>query len=315
MLGNTTKTYAAFADQVLEMESLGYLEMVKSKGRNHHTPSLAYQYKINKGKLNKEYHQELQRYRLKLHDGINLDAYFNLDRTTWKHDLPYLEKIHQYIVKNGFPLEDAAAPERSFELVRDEKWIVEQKGSEILNRIGLWEQFRILPVSDPLMFAINPLMIHQQTQLHLIVENKTTYQGLLPVIMKTDFSTLIYGSGNKIVKSIENFTSQYPIEANHIFYYFGDLDQSGITIWNSLNKRQTAIPAYPFYHACLSKPRAYGKTNQRPNEAALNEFLTFFNEEQQIQINELLSKGAYYPQEVLKTKELQHIWEDAEWTR
>src|SRR5690625_2546509 len=313
MIGRPDQTYAMFAKEVLGLEEAGYLTMVESTGRNRRTPSLANQYRINKSLLNKEHHRELQQFRLKFNDAIHLDEYFNLDRSTWERDLPYLEKIHTYIEQHGFPQDDAAAPERSFELVGDEKWISEHQGHEVLHRTQLWDQLRIFPVSDPLMFAINPQQMTNDKQFHLIVENKTTYQALLPVITQTHFSTLIYGSGNKIPKSIENFQNQFPIEAEHIFFYFGDIDNSGITIWHSLNNRERAIPALPFYLAALQKEKVYGKTNQRPNEQALTNFVAYFEEDHQKQIRALLAEGAYYPQEVLKTKELQKIWEESAW--
>src|SRR5699024_7116807 len=116
--------------------------------------------------------------------------------------------------------------------------------------------------------------------LHLIVENKTTYQALLPVLTQTEFSTLIYGSGYKIVKSIENVDHQLPLQGKQRFYYFGDLDRAGITIWNNLNHRKPAVPAYPFYHACLQKTAVPGKTNQRPDPKALQAFFPFFPEKE-----------------------------------
>jgi len=315
MVGRSASTYTKFAEQILKLEETGYLSMVKSTGRNQRTPSLANQYRIHKNLFNQEYHRELQRYRLTFNDAINLDGYFNVDRSTWEKDLPYLEKIHTYIEANGLPKDEAAAPERSFELVGDEKWISEQQGEEVLHRVQLWDRLRIFPVSDPLMFAINPNQVDKDKQLHLIVENKTTYQALLPIITQTNFSTLIYGSGNKIPKSIENFPNQFPVVAKHIFFYFGDIDHSGITIWHSLNNREPAIPALPFYQAALRKEKVHGKTNQRPNEQALISFVAYFAKKQQKQIRALLAEGAYYPQEVLKTKELQKIWEGSSWNQ
>jgi hypothetical protein len=306
-------SYPDFAKKIAELEKEGILEMVKSRGRNQHSPSLAYHYKINKALLNKEYHTELQSYRLKFHPKINLDPYFSLDPAIWGRDVAYLEKIDYYLNTYGFPKEEVPAPERSFELVQDEKWLVEGKGSDVLVRIGLWEDLKILPVSDPLMFAIHPERMEATHHLHLIVENKTTYQALLPELTSTNFTTLIYGSGNKITKSMENFHHQLPIEGEHHFYYFGDVDQSGITIWYTLNNRTKVIPAYPFYLACLQKNAVFGKTNQRPNEVALEKFLQFFSRNVQEKIRTVLHQGAYYPQEILKTRELQQIWREAEW--
>lgn len=304
--------YEEFAILILNLENAGVLDMVKSHGRNNHNPSLAYKYRIHRHALNRMYYQELQTYRLKLHQAINLDIYFNLDYTTWSKDLPYLKAIDSYIKTYGFPVEKVPAPERSFELVGDEKWI-EQGGSDLLQRIQLVDEMKIFPVSDPLMFAVNPTRISTHDHFHLIVENKTTYQAMLPVINKTIFSTLIYGSGNKIPKSIENFYDQFPVDGHHMFFYFGDIDHSGISIWYSLNERQLTVPAIPFYKACLLKDKAYGKTNQRKDKAAIETFCEFFQPATSNRIKALLNEGAYLPQEVLKTKELQQIWLEADW--
>ncbi|WP_307794870.1 Wadjet anti-phage system protein JetD domain-containing protein [Alkalihalobacillus sp. BA299] len=307
-------TYDQFATEVLELEQQSILQMVKSKGRTSRNPSLALQYRINKSLLVEGLHKEIQKYRTQLDHAIQLDTYFSKDPSVWKEDLPYLLKIDQYIKKHSFSLEAVPAPERSFELVADEKWIEEKGGKELLERIGLWERFNIIPVADPLMFAINPKTMKSPDQLHLIVENKTTYQGLLPVLTETIFSTLIYGSGKKIIKSIEQFNSQYPVEANHSFYYFGDVDNEGVSIWYSLSKVQHVELALPFYHACLLKQAATGKENQKGRKEAIDAFLHYFSLEIQSELNVTLGEGKYFPQEILKAKELQQIWKETDWT-
>ncbi|WP_040209093.1 Wadjet anti-phage system protein JetD domain-containing protein [Neobacillus jeddahensis] len=307
------QTYEEFSQTLLTFEQENILTMVQSKGRTTRIPSLAFQYRINKNLIVKDYHLELQHYRRILHTSINLDEYYRKDPSLWHQDLPYLLKIHEYVTTYGFPAEAVPAPERSFELVEDEKWIVEKGGKEVLECIGLYERLKIIPVSEPLMFAINPIKLDEQDQYHLIVENKTTYQGLLPAIKDTVFSTLIYGSGKTVVKSIEQFSMQYPINANHHFFYFGDIDYEGISIWHSLNKRQPAQPAIRFYQHCLEKRPAEGKAYQRPQKEALEHFLPFFPRHEQAQIQLLLEKGLYHPQETLKTRELQQIWRETDW--
>ncbi|MCM3439410.1 Wadjet anti-phage system protein JetD domain-containing protein [Metabacillus halosaccharovorans] len=313
ILANTI-SYQEFAELILDLEKEGVVEMVKIKGRNTRTPSLAYSYRIHKHMLKRDYHDELKQYRLQLHPTIYLDAYFGIKPSQWKKDLPYLLFIHNYLETKGLPEYEVPAPERSVELVGDEKWITDQQGKELLERIRLWSKLKIIPVSDPLMFAVNPAVLSKQLQKHLIVENKTTYQALVDTLPKTDFSTLIYGSGNKIIKSIEQFERQLPIpNRNHIFYYFGDIDRSGIFIWQRLNEKKPTQPAMPFYSACLDKPSLKGKTNQRMDESAIDTFLTFFSEDEKQTIQSVLNKGHYYPQEVLKTNELQQIWRHSEW--
>lgn len=306
-------TYEDFAKIVLQFEEEEILVMVKSKRRTNRSPSLAFQYRINKNELMGDYHKELQHYRSILHPSINLDLYYREDPVIWKNHLPFILKIDQFLKHSSFPKEQVPAPERSYELVGDEKWIVEQGGKEILERIGLFPLLKIIPVSEPLMFAINPIKINEKNQSHLIVENKTTYQGLLPVLTETDFSTLIYGCGKAVIKSIEQFPMQYPIAANHQFFYFGDLDNEGLSIWYSLNNKQAATLAIPFYLACLQKEPAIGKEYQRERIMAIDPFLSYFPFEQQEQIRTLLNNGKYYPQETLKTKELQQIWRDSDW--
>lgn len=300
-------TYEAFADHVLSLETAGILRMIKSAGRNGRHPDLANRYRINKFKIQEEHHQTLQHYRFIFHIEIDLDSYFVESEAVWLADLPYLKKINQYILEKGFPEVAAAAPERSFELVGDEKWIVEKKGETLLRRVGIWDMMKIFPVSDPLMLAINPHLIRNQRQFHLVVENKTTYDALLRVLTQSQFSTLIYGAGWAITKSIENFAMQYPVDGEHVILYFGDIDHAGISIWHRLNERMRAVPAVSFYEACLVKGRSYGKLNQRKNESHVADFLTFFEEKSAREIGGLLMGGAYYPQEVLGSRELQEI--------
>lgn len=315
IMGNFFHTYEEYAGFILKLEQEGILEMVKSKGRTTRNPSLAFQYRINKSLLQTGFHQEIQHYRNKFHPSINLDEYYKKDPSIWRHDLPYLIKIDEYIKTFGFPEESVPAPERSFELVQDEKWLTEKGGKELLERIGLFHSFNIIPVSDPLMFAIHPNLVSKETQFHLIVENKTTYQGLLPALPSTEFSTLIYGSGKKIIHSIEQFQDQYPVNAQHHFFYFGDIDREGVSIWHSLNQKIKAHLALPFYKACLEKQPIAGKEYQRQYTEAQEKFISQFPQKEQEQLAMMFSQGKYYPQEILKSKELQEIWRGSDWNR
>ncbi|WP_026906758.1 Wadjet anti-phage system protein JetD domain-containing protein [Paucisalibacillus globulus] len=308
------QTYEDFAEAILELEAAGILNMVKSKGRTSRVPSLAFLYRINKSLLAESHHKQLQQYRLNLHPLLNLDYYYNQDPSIWDRDRDYIIKLDNYIKTEYLPIEPVPAPERSFELVGDEKWITEKGGKELLERVGLFDRLNIIPVSEPLMFAINPDKVMAPTQYHLIVENKTTYQGLLPALPETVFATLIYGAGKAVIKCMEQFPLQYPVEANHQFYYFGDLDREGISIWYSLFKKHSIRLALPFYLVCLEKEMAKGKEYQKENKEAQDRFLSFFKLEQQQQIHSLLKNGFYHPQETLKTRELQEIWRKSNWT-
>lgn len=287
---------------------------IKSKGTNGKHPSLALGYRIRTRPLQEEFHAELVKARLRLHPLIQLEPYFQLSFAHWFDDLPYLEHIHHYLESRPLPTNHAPAPERSFELVGNEKWITDLGGKELLERIGLWDKLRIIPVSDPLMFAINPSRLYAPVQDHFIVENKTTYQALLPVLPESAMSTLIYGVGNKIVKSIENFHYQYPVKATaHRIHYFGDIDHAGVQIWHRLNNKCQAKPALPFYELALSKTPPVGKNNQLHAKEALEAFSAYFPRDLQNLMATALADGQYYPQEILTTEELQTCWRDMRW--
>ncbi|ADU29355.1 Wadjet anti-phage system protein JetD domain-containing protein [Evansella cellulosilytica] len=305
-------TYEDFSSTILQLEEDNIISMVKSKGRTTRKPSLAKQYRIDKSALTENYHKELQYYRAQLDPSISIDKYYG-NPSDWKTDLPYILKVDEYLKKNFYPTDKVPAPERSYELVGDEKWITENSGKSLLEKINVYDKLNIIPVSDPMMFAINPLKLAESKQLHIIVENKTTYQALLPVITETEFSTLVYGSGKKVIKSIEQFELQYPIKATHQFFYFGDIDREGINIWYSLTKQLEVKLAIPFYLECLKKEAALGKGYQKSNGEAEDKFIRFFPENVREQISTLLKNGKYHPQETLNTNELQKVWRESFW--
>ncbi|NQX67497.1 hypothetical protein HQN90_15350 [Paenibacillus alba] len=313
-------TYEEFSRLILELETAGILQIVQRSGRTVKPPFLAYQYSVQKSHFMQDMHKDIHRVRLQLSPLINLDAYYSLTSSIWEEDRPFIERIDAYLKNNTLPSIPAPEPERSFELVADEKWITEKQGKELLTRIGVWDKLLILPVDDPLMFAVNPYGLAGAVHKHLIVENKTTYQALLQVLPDVPFATLIFGGGYRVTKSIELLPMQLPLrDAAHEFYYFGDIDKEGIHIWHLFNERVLALfgkpasPALPFYRACLSRESASGKENQRDNEQALEAFVSHFTEQEQMIIKRCLTAGGYFPQEILPTHELCTIWRKTAW--
>ncbi|KRE83731.1 hypothetical protein ASG89_11435 [Paenibacillus sp. Soil766] len=314
-------TYEQFAQSVLELEAEKIIQMVQSKGRTGKRPSLAYQYSVQKNRLKVDTHKDIHQARMLLHPDIQLDAYYSLGAEIWEQDKLYIAMIDTYLKEYMLPTTPVPAPERSFELVADEKWITEKRGGELLTRIGLWDKFLILLVDDPLMFAVNPYGLTNEVHRHLIVENKTTYQALLQALPDVPFATLIFGGGYRITKSIELLSMQLPLkDPVHEFYYFGDIDKKGIHIWHLLNEQviklfgRPAKLAFPFYRACLSRKFAKGKEYQRSHEQALQTFTSHFTEEERKIINQCLASGGYFPQEILPSHELCRIWRHTAWT-
>jgi hypothetical protein len=313
----TLDTYDDFAVIVHTLLNEGFIKAVKSHGTNW--KGLPNSFRIQKGIVKQPLMEEIQEMQFKVHPSIELRPYFSTSKKKWLDDKPWIRKIDEYLQINGLPSTYANSSERSYELMKDEKWIDEKGGKAILVKINLYEKLKIMKTPDPLMFAINPshLQPSQRVYKHLIVENKATYAGLIDSLPMTHFTTLIYGSGWKIAASLSQLSKQLGLthqEDEHIIYYFGDLDYEGISIYHYLYEKYEVKLATCFYEAMFRKPFYKGKENQSRNEAAVQHFLHSFSKEDQKIIAGMLEKDGYYPQEVLTMEELHHIWRKALWT-
>lgn len=301
--------YIEFSKTIKDLVEEELLVPVKKHGTNNKKIPLANTYRINKSYFKEKYINEIAMYQLKFDSSIDLQSYFSLNEKQWEEDLPYIEKIHSYLKTNGLPKNKVTAPERSYEILGDEKWIDEKGGKELLKRIGLLEKLKIDSVPDPLMFAINKNRIFNENHIHLIVENKAPFYALLDDIEHTIFTSLIYGAGWSVLGGISVFEKQLGLtECPHKYYYFGDLDYEGIFIWYSLNKRKNIKLGIEFYNYLLEKDYSYGKETQVPNKIAIERFLENFSKDNAKKIQQILKKGGYYPQEGLNKEELIAIW-------
>ncbi|KHD84366.1 Wadjet anti-phage system protein JetD domain-containing protein [Heyndrickxia ginsengihumi] len=310
-VANPLDTYDDFAAAVQALLDEGFIKAVKSHGTNW--KNLPNSFRIQKGKVMQPLIGEIQEMQFKVHPAIDLRPYFSSSKKRWMEDKPWIVMIDQYIQKNGLPTNYTNSSERSYELMKDEKWIDEKGGKAILEKINLFDKLKIMKTPDPLMFAINPtqLLSNQRVHKHLIVENKATYSGLLDSLSTTNFTTLIYGSGWKIASSLNQLSNQLGLtkkEEQHEVYYFGDLDYEGISIYFHLYEKYNVKLAQCFYEALLRKAFYKGKENQTRNDVAFQHFLHYFGKDDQEIIAALFEENGYYPQEALTKEELYTIW-------
>jgi hypothetical protein len=87
----------------------------------------------------------------------------------------------------------------------------------------------------------------------------------------------------------------------HSFFYFGDIDKSGLSICHALNKKQHTKLAIPFK----------GKVNQQKDVEAITACRAELPGGRTIE--KLLEEGFYYPQEILRSAELGSIWREWSW--
>lgn len=307
-------SYEDFAREVIRLEEQQVLTAIKSAGMNGKEPALANAYKINKKYVRQGLLQKVKELKKTLHPKIWVEYYLKKDLSELENDLQPLLQLNAYLQQEGFPKTKALAQERSFEIFKDEKWIVEKGGQQFLEKVKVWDLLEIWPINDPVSFAINPQGLNMDVHKILIVENKATFYSLLPALKETVFTALVYGQGNFITGTIRVLPEQLPLNYEKVnFYYFGDIDAEGISIWHKLSQKNNVPLALPFYKACLNKEAAKGKEYQQKKKEAIDAFLQYFNEEEVYKIVEAMQKGLYYPQEILNAEELQHIWRNARW--
>jgi hypothetical protein len=194
--------YEDFARAILELENKQVLLPVKRHKSDGRVAGLYNTYHISLEHLNKDYIEQIQQLQLKVHSVISLQSYVKLSQNQWGKDLEYIKLFDGYIKQNGLPNTEATLPERSYELCQDEKWIDEKGGRTVLERLNLWDGFKINNIPDPLMLAVNPKAFKTKTY-HLIVENKSIFYSLLEILSDTHFTSLVYGCGWKIVAGID----------------------------------------------------------------------------------------------------------------
>lgn len=233
--------------------------------------------------------------------------YYAHSEMIWQRELPYIRQLNDYIRKYaGRKPEPCGIQQRSFEIFYDEKVLLDHE--EILSHVGISrEQLAIVSQPEPLMLALNPAIWHngnKDKHMHLAVENKAVYYGLLPYLSSTGLTSLIWGSGWKLVGNIGQLPEQIGCpDSNHEVYYFGDFDAEGLSIWHSLGKD---LPgnirlslAGSFYEAMLDYQPAKGKEYQKVNQEAVEAFCSCLEPEKDDIWRKILQAGKYYPQEVL----------------
>jgi hypothetical protein len=308
-------TYDDFANVIYQLQSERILIPTKTAKTNEKKRPLALKFRLNIQSFFAQYHHQLHQKQHVFHPKIRLDAYFKLEESTFKKELPMIEAIDRYLKTFGMPKELMYIPQLSLKLVGNEKWIDDLGGMTLLKRIGLWEELPIIDRIDPVAFTIDPNKISKDVQYHLIVENKTPYRQCSDFIQESGFSTVIYGKGKQICSGIRLFLEQYPVNAVHRFVYFGDIDWEGLGIYKSLADTVSLEPGIYFYGQMLRHAWISGKENQRENSAALDFFIEAVLEKTQglafEKIQSQLKQEFYLPQEVLEEEEICQIMQQS----
>ena len=303
-------SYEDFYFVMKELEIQGVLIPIQSAGTNGKGKALANRYRLDLQELCKEDRRQITEMAVWMYKDISLEEYFSLPIEEFLKDKGEILLVNEYLKKQGI-VEGKFFPELSFEITGNEKWIEKGKGRQILTRLKLWDKFQIQQSADPVAFAVNTKIRERDIHYHLIMENKTPFLHAMDALSDSDFSTLIYGQGWKIVAGLELFKKQFASLGEHIFYYFGDIDKSGIAIYHFMKERYEVRPALQFYQALFMKKTYEGKEAQNCKEEVIKSFILDvkegFEDDRPNYILKMLEEGRYQPQEILGYNEITEL--------
>lgn len=188
---------------------------------------------------------------------------------------------------------------RSYEIFHDEKFLLNKK--YILTRLKLSDENLCLccNIVHPAIFAVPSSNSEKNI---LILENKEIWKSLLPV-PKGYWDFVFFGGGTAIEESFHSIPDQTGAEWSQLkCFYAGDIDRSGIAILYRLYQKMPiqVHPFLPFYKSMLQyKDMASHKQQSQRVQEAETWFLNFFNESEQIIIQNILEQNLCIPQEAV----------------
>ena len=218
------------------------------------------------------------------------------------------------------------ANERAYLIFGDEKAITSPdeasiNGADIMKKLGgltlndikakrTFEPFFYIPTDE----FHNPKNDGKRNI--LIIENQDTFNTFMDAILNnhlTGIHLLIYGEGNAITRKFE-FIQSINGKLDDNYYYFGDIDPEGISIYNRL---KTTFPDYNIYPTVSLYSYMLNKINpddakelrklQKINNVSVSQFIDSFDNDTGIVIKDIINSYRYLPQEVINKTDMARL--------
>lgn len=328
IINQSKNSYEEMAETIRCYVEEGFLLPVKSSGLNGRRPALYNKYKILKPE--KDHRESFEKIKL-LHGRFD-HQYYLTHPEQYERISEEIEALSSFLWSRSEELlEPMSINERSFSIFGKEKLLksIENQFSSYFRMQGFsFEDLHTYPTPEPFFEYIHPSLKEGQI---LIVENKDTWYTLRkimreenkPVVFGIPVKVLLYGEGKKITRQsgrLREYMEEVLGEHQNDFYYFGDLDYEGISIYQEAKEKNPEVNVkllLKAYEAMLEEKlqKAYPETrDHRTPRADLEGFLANFSEEHQKKILQILEKGRYIPQEILnwsllksKMKGIEHV--------
>jgi hypothetical protein len=256
-----------------------------------------------------------------LHKKLNMSYYV-------KHASEYYEleniihKINDILHDDN--LDILTANERSYLIFEDEKAILSPEdasidGLDILKKLGglTLEDLKARRTFEPFFYlATNGYHDRTEKRNVLIVENQDTFNTFMDAVREgqlPDIHLLIYGEGDAIIRKFE-FIQSIHGKLDDNYYYFGDIDPKGISIYHNLKStfsNYNIIPAVSLYRQMVNKVDPTNarklRKSQKLDDEAIAQFIAAFDAETGRVIKDIIYSERYLPQEVINKTDMMRL--------
>lgn len=305
--------YDEIAAKVKQLVKDNLLQPVKASGTNGRKPPLYNKYRIIKPK--EDYSEAIEKIKL-LHPKFDHRAYFRKPELYLKHEKE-IDALSSYLWKNADELETPMSiNERSLRIWGREKLLKEN--FTLLNNILKFKDWNI----NGLNFYETPepffeYIYRKCPEMNvLIVENKDTWYTLRKVmtclnrnlLLGREYHVLLYGEGRKITRRssrLEEYDNDMPAGSSNTYYYFGDMDFEGISIFldlvkgNENIKIQLCSELYELMVHESDKTELPKSNDKRIKDVDMGAFISRLFPETGLKIRKILDEGKYIPQEII----------------
>lgn len=313
--------YKEFYQTITRLVEAGRLIPTKGgKDTNGKVPPLAKKYRIveeDKAYDAKAYQIEIKRmFPLKYES-----SYYKNHIDHYHKDHEWIEALLAYHQRPDAPLLGIMSiNERIFDIFGHEKLLNYRSILGILKRLGLNESYlNAYLTPEPFIYYSKN---NHDVQKILIVENKDTWYTVKRLLSQGlgSFDTVIYGEGKKIISSIEEVAvhqKSYYYHPESKYFYFGDLDDEGLSIYDMLEEKATFIHLELWedaYHKILELGvennlwRSY-KAQRNMDEKRLKNLLSFLEDPIIDLVGRRFKENLYLPQEIVNYQVLRKMWQ------
>lgn len=306
------KYYEEFYKLIIYMERTNVINKVGNE-QNSMYPRLYKKYRIIKeiDTLTEE-----ERIKVIALNKLNL-TYYKRRASEFREDYDILVILNEY-VRNVNEYKDLSINEVSYELFGYEKAMTkgeEGRASEVMGKIGLNEENLGCRMKyNPLLNTIFKGFYQKEIRNILVIENLETYWTLNRFLRENEtyIDMLVFGEGYSIVKNFAGII-QYGVTIKDNILYYGDIDLEGICIYSLLKDKFNTFTIKPnanLYRILLKSGKNRGiKESISPNQTFPSEedmigFLSYFEEEDKLELEDILKNRLYIPQESLNYKRL-----------